>query len=182
MQLQLREHGQPGLCHTRHMKITSREKRFNSKSHCNLVHKFIPMPQARKIPDAKSNGGQIIGGARKATRMAKENGKGQKSGRSRSTKREKENPLCYIDGHVSSQECGVGTHGRKRNEFFVSLQYGAHIYPYASSNMKIPDAKAAVETWAKCGKILAWLLTIVRNKNEVIAEARNEGRTIHFAS
>ena len=29
------------------------EKGFNSVSHYNLVHKFIPMPQARKIPDAK---------------------------------------------------------------------------------------------------------------------------------
>ena len=26
---------------------------MNSLSHCNLVHKFIPMPQAMKIPDAK---------------------------------------------------------------------------------------------------------------------------------
>ena len=25
----------------------------NSLQHCNLVHKFIPMPQAMKIPDAK---------------------------------------------------------------------------------------------------------------------------------
>ena len=29
------------------------EKGFNSVSHYNLVHKFTPMPQARKIPDAK---------------------------------------------------------------------------------------------------------------------------------
>ena len=29
-------------------------KVFNSLSHHNLVHKFIPMPQAMKIPDAKS--------------------------------------------------------------------------------------------------------------------------------
>ena len=42
--------------------------------------------------------------------------------------------------------------------------------------MKITDAKAAVEKeWEK-------LVTKVRNKNEVIAEARNEGRTVHFAS
>ena len=30
------------------------EKVFNSLSHYNLVHKFIPMPQAMKIPDAKA--------------------------------------------------------------------------------------------------------------------------------
>ena len=26
---------------------------YKSMTHCNLVHKFIPMPQAMKIPDAK---------------------------------------------------------------------------------------------------------------------------------
>ena len=29
-------------------------KGMNSLSHYNLVHKFIPMPQAMKIPDAKA--------------------------------------------------------------------------------------------------------------------------------
>ena len=49
--------------------------------------------------------------------------------------------------------------------------------------MKIPDAKAAVEKeWATIEKIPAWQLTKVRNKNEVIVEARNEGRKVHFAS
>ena len=49
--------------------------------------------------------------------------------------------------------------------------------------MKIPDAKATVEKeWEKLEKIPAWQLTKGRNKNEVIAEARNEGRTSHFAS
>ena len=31
-------------------------------------------------------------------------------------------------------------------------------------------------------KILAWQLTKVGNKKEVIADARNEGKTVHFAS
>ena len=34
----------------------------------------------------------------------------------------------------------------------------------------------------KLVKIPAWQLTKVRNKNEVIAEARNKGKTAHFAS
>ena len=34
----------------------------------------------------------------------------------------------------------------------------------------------------KLEKILAWQLTKVRNKKEVIAEARNEGKTLHFAA
>ena len=43
--------------------------------------------------------------------------------------------------------------------------------------MKIPDAKgSSVERVGKPEKIPAWQLTKVRNKNEVIAEARNEGR------
>ena len=33
----------------------------NSLQHYNLVHKFIPMPPAMKIPAAKSSGGQGIG-------------------------------------------------------------------------------------------------------------------------
>ena len=49
--------------------------------------------------------------------------------------------------------------------------------------MKILDAKAAVEKeQGKLEKIPAWQLTKVRNKNEVIAEARNKGKTVHVAS
>ena len=70
-------------------------KGMNSLSRYNLVHKFIPMPQAMKIPDADGSSGEIMG-----------------------------------------------------------------------KNLKIP----------------AWQLTKVRNKNEVIAEARKEGKTVHFAS
>ena len=47
--------------------------------------------------------------------------------------------------------------------------------------MKIPDAKAAVEKeWEKLEKIPAWQLTKVRNKKEVIKEARNKGRKVSF--
>ena len=42
--------------------------------------------------------------------------------------------------------------------------------------LKIPKAKAAVEKYG------TWQLTKVRNKLEVIAEARTEGRKVHFAS
>ena len=48
---------------------------------------------------------------------------------------------------------------------------------------KIPDAKGSSgERMGKLEKIPAWQLTKVRNKNEVITEARNEGRKVHFAS
>ena len=42
------------------------------------------------------------------------------------------------------------------------------------------------QLWRKIGKkleeILAWQLTKVRNKNKVITEVRNVGKTVHFAS
>ena len=48
---------------------------------------------------------------------------------------------------------------------------------------KKTDAKAAVEKeWGKMEKIPAWQLTKVRNKKEVIDEARNKGRKVHVAS
>ena len=49
--------------------------------------------------------------------------------------------------------------------------------------LKIPAAKAAVDkTWEKLEKILAWDLTKVRSKSEVIDEARTQGAKVHFAS
>ena len=46
--------------------------------------------------------------------------------------------------------------------------------------MNIPDAKASVEKMWKMEKIPAWQLTKVRNKKEVIDEARTSGATVHF--
>ena len=49
--------------------------------------------------------------------------------------------------------------------------------------MKIPAAKAAVDKeWEKLEKIPAWDKTKVRNKSEVIEEARTKGVKVHFAS
>ena len=49
--------------------------------------------------------------------------------------------------------------------------------------MKISAAKAAVDKeWEKLEKILAWDITKVRNKSEVIDEARTKGIKVHFAS
>ena len=45
--------------------------------------------------------------------------------------------------------------------------------------MKIPDAKAAVDKeWEKLEKLLAWQLTKVKNKKEVIGKAQKEGKTV----
>ena len=51
------------------MMITSRGKGYNSMTHYNLVHKFILMPQAMKIPDAKSCRGQGMEKARDKSSM-----------------------------------------------------------------------------------------------------------------
>ena len=49
--------------------------------------------------------------------------------------------------------------------------------------LKIPAAKAAVDKeWEKLEKFSAWNLTKVRNKSEVIDEARTKGATVHFTS
>ena len=49
--------------------------------------------------------------------------------------------------------------------------------------MKILAAKAAVDKECeKLGQFSAWNLTKVRNKNEVIDEARTKGAKVHFAS
>ena len=49
--------------------------------------------------------------------------------------------------------------------------------------VKIPSAKAAVDKeWEKLEKFSAWNLTKVRNKLEVIDEARTSGTKVRFAS
>ena len=66
-----------------------------------------------------------------------------------------------------------------------SLQHynlGTQIFPMPQA-MKIPAAKAAVDKeWEKLEKILAWDLTKVRSKSEVVDEARTSGAKVHFAS
>ena len=58
----------------------------------------------------------------------------------------------------------------------------AHKFIPLPQASKIPVAKAAVEReWEKLEKIPTWQLTKVRNKKEVIDEARN-GRKVHIAS
>ena len=57
-------------------------KGYNSMTRYNLVHEFMPMPQAMKIPEAES---------KKEVILEAQRGK-------------KESPLCYIDGHLSSQK------------------------------------------------------------------------------
>ena len=60
-----------------------------------------------------------------------------------------------------------------------SLQHKnlAHKFVPVPQAMKIPAAKAAVDKeWEKLEKIPAWDITKVRNKSEVIHDARTKGR------
>ena len=84
-------------------------KGFTSMLHYNWVDKFIVMSQAMKIPDAKTAVDKEW--KKLETIPSMEFGKSheQKGRYSGSTKRQKESPLCYIDGHMSPQKCRVGT-------------------------------------------------------------------------
>ena len=81
-------------------------------------------------------------------------------------------PQRYHDDHIAAKRIISLSHDNLVHLFIPMLQA-----------LKIPDAKAAVEkTWEKLEKIPAWQLTKVRNKEEVIEEARNKGRKVHVAS
>ena len=53
---------------------------MNSLSRYNLVHKFIPMPQALKIPDAKAAAEKEVGKIGENTGMAVDKSQKQKRG------------------------------------------------------------------------------------------------------
>ena len=58
-----------------------------------------------------------------------------------------------------------------------------HQFIFVPQAMEIPAAKAAVDKeWEKLEKIPAWNLTKVRNKSEVLDEARTKVAKVHFAS
>ena len=81
-------------------------------THYSLVHKFIPVPLAMKNSGCESSSEQGMVEARKVASVAIEQGEEQKGGYSGSAKRQRESPLFYFDGHLSSQKKkkrGVGT-------------------------------------------------------------------------
>ena len=66
-----------------------------------------------------------------------------------------------------------------------SLQHYNLVHKFIATPqaMEIPAAKAAVDKeWEKLEKIPAWDMAKVRNKSEVIDEARTKGEKVHFAS
>ena len=66
-----------------------------------------------------------------------------------------------------------------------SLQHHSLVHKFilVPEAMKIPAAEASEDKeWEKLQKIPAWDITKVRNKSEVIHDARTKGRKVHFAS
>ena len=92
---------------------------------------------------------------------------------------------------VNPQECVwknlyqniVRTILQEKGDNSLQHYYSVHKFIPMRQAMKIPAAKAAVDKeWEKLDKILAWNLTKVRSKKEVIDEARMSGIKVHFAS
>ena len=80
------------------------------------------------------------------------------------------NPCRYHEDHIAAKGMDSLSHNNLVHKFILMPQA-----------LKIPDAKAAAEKeGSNSEKMPAWQLTKVRNKNEVIAEARNEGRKSAF--
>ena len=81
-------------------------------------------------------------------------------------------PYRYHEDHIAAK----GNHSPSPYNL-------VHKFIPMPQTLQIPDAKAAVEKeLEKLEKIPAWQLTKVRNKKEVIAEARNEDITAYFSS
>ena len=72
----------------------------NSLQHYNLVHKFIPLPQARKIPAAKA------AVDKEWEKMGKIPAWNLTKVRSISDGRQ--SSFCITDGHLSFEECRIG--------------------------------------------------------------------------
>ena len=97
---------------------------------------------------------------------------------------------CIVDADESTTPRPEGV-GHKPHQDHITAKRMNSIIPYSFVHkfipmpqaLKIPGAKAAVEKERrKLERIPAWQLTKVRNKKEVIAEARNKGRKVHIAS
>ena len=97
---------------------------------------------------------------------------------------------CIVEADESTRKrmegtLPIGQEDHMAGRGLISLNHYnlVHNFIPMTQAMKIPDAKAAVDKeWEKLEKIPARQLTKVRNKNEMIAEARNEGATVQFTS
>ena len=85
-------------------------KGMNSLSHYNLVHKFIPVPQAiKKNTRCTGSSGKIMGKTLENTSMAAAESQKPKGGDRWSKEWGQNRTCCVVNGRTSSQEFGVGT-------------------------------------------------------------------------
>ena len=82
-------------------------KGFTSMTHYNLVRKFISLPHAMKIRDAKAAMDKEW--KKLQTIPARQPEKAKNKKETILAKRQKESPLCCIDGHISPQKRGFRT-------------------------------------------------------------------------
>ena len=78
----------------------------------NLVHTFLPMPQAMKIPEAKAAMDKEY--KKKLETIPAwqlDKVKSKKEVFLGAQRDKKESPLCNIDGHLSNQKCRVSVRG-----------------------------------------------------------------------
>ena len=71
---------------------------------------------------------------------------------------------------------------QEKGQFAATLQFVTQIYSCASSNENSCSKSSSGSRMEKLEKIPAWDMTSVRNKSEVIGEARTKGIKVHFAS
>ena len=82
-------------------------KDFTSMTHYNLVHKFIPMPQTMKNPEAKAAVDKERKKLETIPAWQLDYVKSKKEVILEAQKRHKGSPLCYIDGHLSAQKADL---------------------------------------------------------------------------
>ena len=103
--MRIRLEGVPHRYHEDHTPA----KGITSLGHYNLVHKFIPMPQAFKKKDAKAAvKWKMMGKMGKYTGMATHKSQKQERSDRWSTERGQKSSFRITDGSLSSQEFGVG--------------------------------------------------------------------------
>ena len=100
----------------------------------------------------------------------------------RSVGKRKTKCACVVDADESTRSRLEGAVHKHHQDHITEKGMNSLNHYNLASVKKFQIAKAAVEKeWGKLKKIQAWL-TKVRNKKEVIDEARNNGRKVHFAS
>ena len=80
----------------------------NSLQHYNLVHKFIPMPQAMKIPAAKAAVDKECEKLEKIPAWGHNKSQKQIRGDRWSKDEAHKSSFCLTDGHLSFEECRIG--------------------------------------------------------------------------